>query len=233
MTSGSKNRIILIRMIREKHSNWAKIIFYPFIKRLISKNFHSFFILRNIEIPENNSLIITPNHFSWWDGFFIHTLCRYAFKNRPMNIMMLEEQLKKYWYFSHVGAYSITPGNRKEVFESLDHTVEILKKKENISVIYPQGEIIPYEANPMKLNKGALRYLAEKSKSGTLFLPVIFKIHYNNKKKPDIIANPGKAVTPCYILENFREYIIAVEKLRDEADASVLNCDYTKGINLL
>ncbi len=221
-----------IIMIKEKHSSWAKIIFYPFIRLLLKQSFSSFYLLKPVNLPEKiSSFVITPNHFSWWDGFFIHTLCRILFPDKNMKIMMLEKQLEKYWYFRYTGAYSIEPGSRSKVMESLEHATCILEKNYTVSVIYPQGEILPYETGKIETRNGALKYISKKT--DYIILPVVFKIHYYNRKKPDIIANPGEIITSSNFIGDFSFLGTVLENLRKEADTSACNMDYRKGIKLL
>jgi hypothetical protein len=54
--------------------------------------------------------------------------------------MMLEEQLKKHWYFQYTGGYSVKK-NSREILKSIDYTIELLKTNENLVLMFPQGKI--------------------------------------------------------------------------------------------
>ena len=81
------------------------------------------------EFDKSKSLIVTPNHFSWWDGFFIYWTNKKLF-NRKLYVLMLEEQLKRYWFFKKLGCYSIDLNdNRKMIVISKIHNGFVFKTK--------------------------------------------------------------------------------------------------------
>ncbi len=134
------------------------------------------------DLSGEKGIIVTPNHFSWWDGFLIEYLMR-RFTGRKLYIMMLEEQLKKYPFFKYLGAFSIKPGSVKSVAESLKYAEEIARSESAYLVFYPQGEIQNYEVDQVRLKKG-LGFVSLKKNAGILI--VAFKIVYCNEKKPDV-----------------------------------------------
>ena len=71
-----------------------------------------------------------------------------------IKMMMLEEQLKRYWFFNLLGAYSIEPKNSLSIKETINYTRTLLIEKGNGIVIYPQGEIEPYEKRRFNLKRG-------------------------------------------------------------------------------
>ena len=102
-------------MIQASHKKWARRIFNPYCDSLLKRNFSQFLRVNTFpRLSPDLPLIITPNHISWWDGFFIDYLTR-KFLNRKGYIMMLEEQLSKYWFFQKIGAFSIDPSNAKRI----------------------------------------------------------------------------------------------------------------------
>jgi len=187
-------------MIRAKHNHFARWIFNFYIDRLLKKNFSHFYFADNLpKIYEEASLIITPNHFSWWDGFLVDFLAR-KIMNRKIHVLMLENQLAKYWFFRFVGAFSIDLGNKKTMIQTFRYTKEILKNKANFIVIYPQGKIEPFDSvNEIKEGVKVFAGLAE----NTLILPVAFKIQFNEEMKPDIYSIFGKPIFSNEIKENF------------------------------
>src|SRR4029078_9939760 len=86
-----------------------------------------------------NAILILSNHFSWWDAFFMVYLNIRLFKKR-YHVMMLEEQLKKFRFFSHGGVYSVKKKSR-DMIESLDFTCHLLENKKNLVQLFPQGDI--------------------------------------------------------------------------------------------
>lgn len=179
-------------MIKADHKKYARWLFIPYMNRMLKKNFSHFYLVNDFpEIPQDQGLIITPNHISWWDGFFAEYLFK-KYLNRNLYIMMLEEQLKRYWFFKKLGAYSIKPDSPRSIMETADYTREILSNSQNFVVTYPQGEIESFEKRPLTLKQG-LKFFIKEMEKDFLILPVGFKIHYYNEKYPSIICRFGLA----------------------------------------
>lgn len=196
-------------MIKASENRSARIIFNGYIDLLLKRNFSNFFLINQLpHIPSDTGLIITPNHFSWWDGFFIDYLNRKLLK-RSLRIMMLEEQLKRYWFFRFVGAYSINPANPKSIIESAKYTAEEISKPNTLAVIYPQGEIMPYGQRPAGLKQG-IKYIAKQIKEEqTIIFPVIFKIQYRSTKLPSVYAYAGNTFRRSTLINNFDHFQVS------------------------
>ncbi len=178
-------------MIKANHKKWAEILFDVYLSQLLKKHFDDFIMIGNSpSIHKDKSLMILPNHFSWWDGFFIYKVIK-NITSKKFHIMMLEDQLKKYWFFNKLGAYSINQNNPKSVFKSLNYSIELLNDNSNLIVIYPQGEIQPQEEKQIKFNKG-VNYICEKSNIEFQILPIGFRIFYSSKKLPFVLYRFGE-----------------------------------------
>lgn len=178
-------------MIYPKHSAWAKKVFDLYLERLLKRNFSHFYAVNTLpQIDVNCATLITPNHFSWWDGFFIYYLLNRQSGNK-FHLMMLEEQLRRFWFFAKIGAYSIEQSNPVSVARSFAYTTTLLKENENSVVLYPQGKIEPYDKRPLGIHQGVKRLLA---KSGNFKVqPVVFKIGWFNEMKPEIYCYTGES----------------------------------------
>jgi 1-acyl-sn-glycerol-3-phosphate acyltransferase len=191
-------------MIKASHKRWARLLFNPYCDSLLKRNFSSFF--RVNEYPpllEDLFLIITPNHISWWDGFFIDYLAR-RFIHRKGYIMMLQEQLSRYWFFKKIGAFSIDPSSTKGIAETVNYTQGIVNNPQNFLVFYPQGDIEPYEKRPLILKRGLKLFLKRISEVQVLQLG--FKIEYYNKKKPAVLVRFGETMSKETIVSDFKNY---------------------------
>lgn len=171
----------------------------------MKKHFSHFYLVNESpEISKSSSLVITPNHISWWDGFFIGLLEK-KYYNRNVHIMMLEKELKKYWFFSKVGAYSIKHNSIKSIKESQIYTRELISQPSNSIIIYPQGEIEDFGKRPLTLKKG-LKYFIEDSNNHVSILPVGFKIQYYNEMKPSIVVRFGRPLNNIELVNDFKLY---------------------------
>jgi hypothetical protein len=193
-------------MIKAEHNKLARLVFIPYMNRMLKKNFSAFYLANEIpKIPKNTGLVITPNHISWWDGFFAEYLFSRTV-NRRLHIMMLEEQLKRFWFFKHLGAYSIDPQKTKSIIETSNYTCELVNNTENFSIMYPQGEIEPFEKRPLTIKKG-IRFLIKDVQREFYVLPVGFKIEYYDEKYPAVVARFGNLLNGKIIKEDFETYV--------------------------
>ena len=193
-------------MIRAAPHPVAQRIFHGYIFRELKKRFQAFYMLNEFPaIPEDRRLLITPNHFSWWDGFFIDYLGT-RFIQRQIYLMMLEEQLQRYWYFKMFGAYSIDPGNIPSVVETLQYTIEPLMDPANYVVMYPQGVLEPYDKRPVVLKRGGLRYIITHAPHPFLIFPIGFRITYYDEKHPEISVRMGDIIESETVKKDFDHF---------------------------
>jgi 1-acyl-sn-glycerol-3-phosphate acyltransferase len=201
-------------MIKADHKYWARLLYNFYVPRLLKSNFQNFYLVNEFpEVPESDGLIITPNHFSWWDGFFIDFLLK-KFSKRNIHLLMLEEQLKRYWFFQKVGAFSINPSNPVSTKETFDYIVEVIKDSKNVLLFYPQGEIEDYFKRPLKVKEG-LKSVLNMSNLNVKILPIAFKIKHGNTKKPDVLVRFGNLLSSADVKNKFRLF---VENFRTNVD---------------
>jgi len=212
-------------MIRAEPKRWARFIFNPYINRLLRKNFSHFYLVSEPpNVADDTGLLITPNHFSWWDGFFIDYVMR-RYSDRILYIMMLEEQLKRYWFFRNLGAYSIDLHNPNKVIESIQYTQQIVNNPENFVVYYSQGEIRPYDERPLAIKPGLQKVLTG-LKTPSVVVPAAFKIQYGNEQTPDVFACFAAPIRGEQITNNFEMFTRAWSKNIDELDEASRKKEY-------
>lgn len=204
-------------MIKAEHKWWARLIFNPYIDYLLKKNFGHFYLLNEFPgIDKSAGLIIAPNHFSWWDGFISDYLSRKLVK-RKIHVMMLEDQLKRYWFFQKVGAYSINPANPVSMARTLKYSREIVTSPDNLVVLFPQGEIQSMNNKSVSIKEG-LKLLLEGDIPDIYILPLAVKFEYGRNKNPDIIARFGKLIEAREIKKDFElftgEFLNNIENLK-------------------
>lgn len=216
-------------MINANHKKWARVLYNFYIYRILRKNFSGLYETNQLpDIPADKSLLITPNHISWWDGFFIDKLFTGRI-NKTIHLLMLEKELVKVKFFAKIGAFSIDPENSASVKETIHYTRGILGNPSNYCVIYPQGEIEPFEKPELSIKKGIQLFARD---TNSVILPVAFKIQHENKKFPAIYARYGRLLQPDEILNNFSKFEEEFTKTRDTLNQHIF--DKTKfGDNLL
>ena len=170
-------------MIRAKHSKTWLIISKYFPKYLIGFFFRNVRYIGQYE-EKNLPILLISNHFSWFDGFIQIPLNFKVFK-RCFNFMMLENELSKNMFLTKVGASSISKGKRSSI-ESLDYAVEILQKKENLFLFFPQGRIQSIYTREFTFEKGLLSHILKNMKNDYQLVFNINLIDYGPHRRPEM-----------------------------------------------
>lgn len=213
-------------MIKAEHKRWARILFNPYINRLLRKSFSNLYLVNEIpRVPEGSGLLITPNHISWWDGFFIDYLLRQTI-NRKLYLMMLESSLRRYWFFQKLGAYSIDPGNPLSIVQTARYTRELLGDSRNMVVTYPQGEIEPFEKRPLSVKDG-LQIFLKNLKEDAVILPTGFKIQFQDEKKPAVYCRFGKELKSSEVLGDYSLFIKSFTDNLDQLSSAANEQNFT------
>jgi len=213
-------------MLKPTHSRWARLIFYPYIAAILRRDFSRFWLTGTMpDIPDSSAVLATPNHIGWWDGFFMHHINR-TLLHKNFYLMILEEQLSIHWYFRHLGVYSIKPGDRKDIRESLVYTRTLLNKKDSMVVLYPEGELSS-QFNCQLDIKGGVKYLSRQEGNSFSVLPAVFIIQTWDKRKPEIICGFGNAIPSGKVAADYSAYkahmehtLSAVKKAAETRDFS-------------
>lgn len=172
-------------MIEAKHNKLLRRIFNRYIKYQFKKYFNNFYVVD--EVPtfyDEKSILILPNHFSWWDGFFVDLIYRSFFNDYKIYMMVLEETIKRYWFFNKIGAFTINQNNTKDIISSFRYASMLLSKKKNLVVIFPQGELQSYSTN-IQLKPGVIDLILKRNSDFHLIF-LGMKIEFSNQKKPEV-----------------------------------------------
>ncbi len=200
-------------MIKTKHH----FIIYPLFRwltcYLLKRNFTSISINGNF-IDNGKALLVISNHISWWDGFWVEYINQKMI-HRKMYFMMLEDQLKKHWYFQYTGGYSIKKKS-KDIIESIDYTIQLLKDPQNIVLMFPQGEIKSVYNNIIHFENGINRIIKDCSPD----LQVLFVACF-----PEYLSDPKPNV--FIYLKNY-----SIENLRKSNIESEYNLFFNEALNM-
>ncbi|MBE9585729.1 lysophospholipid acyltransferase family protein [Mucilaginibacter sp. JRF] len=181
-------------MIAPKNNKVIHWFFHRYILRLIDKNFRSF-NFNHIEVDQDKSVLLIPNHFSWWDGFMLYYLNHKLFKKR-FHIMILEETVSKVFFLKYMGAFSISK-NSKSLIESLNYAAELLNDPQNLVVIFPQGKLYSNFVQQVEFDKGVLRVMDKAKQTSQLVFAATF-IEYFEYKKPGINVYLNKSTVNSF-----------------------------------
>jgi 1-acyl-sn-glycerol-3-phosphate acyltransferase len=173
------------------HHPLAKQVFVPYLRHLFRKHTHGVFVLNAIpDIPDHIPIILAPNHSLWWDGFIVYML-NHVHYQRKFHVMMLEEQLHRYWFFQHVGAYSIRQESPRSIVETMRYTQTLLQQTPApLITIFPQGEQLPTRIRPLHCKRG-IEMLTQSSHQEIAVIPLAVRIEHIDQPLPHVIINHG------------------------------------------
>jgi 1-acyl-sn-glycerol-3-phosphate acyltransferase len=171
-------------MITARHSAWAEAVFTAYLRRLFRRHFHALRLLGEPPSPPTNlSLVLVPNHGTWWDGFFLHFLNRMLLKRR-LHLMMLEEQLHRFQFFRLVGAFGIRPGSLSAVSAALGYSASVLADPANALCVFPQGRMRHPGLRPLDFRRGLERILHEHG-GPVAILPLAIRCDFGIDQRPE------------------------------------------------
>ena len=197
-------------ILKAKHNFFV----YPFFKRyavwIIKRHFKE---VRVIGDYTNNQrpLLLISNHISWWDGFWAMYLNVEIFRKK-FHFMMLEEQLRKYWFFNYTGGFSVSKKS-KSILETLNYTSDLLNDNRNMVLIFPQGEIQTMHNQKFEFEKGMDRILKNKENS----IQIIFLANL-----VDYFSNPKPSI--YLYLSEFNGNVISVESIQSKYNEFYNQC---------
>lgn len=178
-------------MLEAKKSRLFEKIFALYNRNLFKRRFHSLNV-SCLKILQNrrkdNPLIIYANHSSWWDGLVAFQISRHV--NLDSFVMMEEKQLKKLFLFRKLGAFSVIREKPREAVKSLNYAAELLAQATNRAVwIFPQGEILPQDSQPLKFYGGLARII-ERVRN-CYVVPIAIRYEFLGDYKPRIFVKIG------------------------------------------
>jgi 1-acyl-sn-glycerol-3-phosphate acyltransferase len=197
-------------ILKAKHN----FIIHPFFKFyavwIIKRHFK---IVRLIgEIKEKNlPILLISNHTSWWDGFWAMYINLKVLK-RKYHFMMLEDQLRKYWFFNYTGGFSVNKKSRN-VLETIQYTRKVLSDNKNMVLLFPQGEIQSMHNQNIEFENGLERIL--KDKEGKVQIVFLANLVDNfSDRKPGIY----------FYIEECRETIFTSANIQNQYNAFYYRC---------
>jgi 1-acyl-sn-glycerol-3-phosphate acyltransferase len=181
-------------------------------------NFKPIKIINDID-EKNLPVLLVTNHNSWWDGFWVQYINIQIFK-RKFHFMMLEEQLRKFWFFNYTGGFSVRK-NSKSIIETLDYTRQLLTNKNNLVLMYPQGEIQSMHEPVFKFERG-IEHILRKMENPVQVVFMVSLVDYFSNPNPGLFLylkefDGMDFKTETILLKFNKFYADCVEKQKLEA----------------
>ncbi|MBV5284226.1 MAG: lysophospholipid acyltransferase family protein [Paludibacter sp.] len=189
-------------ILKAKHN----FIVYPFFKWyagfLIRRHNSTVKIIGEFK-DRSLPVLLISNHISWWDGFWAMYINQNVL-HRKFHFMMLEEQLRKYWFFNFTGGFSVNKST-KSIVETLNYTSGLLTDKENMVLIFPQGEIQSLHNQSIQFERGLERILRNKENA----VQVVFLVNlidYFSNPKPGIYFHIREYTEGAFDLKSIQQH---------------------------
>jgi len=169
-------------IIKAKHHFVIHPIFKLFSLVMIKRHFSRIEVIGDIKISSDQSILLLSNHSSWWDGFWQLFLNMKVFKKK-FHFMMLEEQLKKHWYFNYTGGFSVKKSARSAV-ETIHYSAELLSHPENLVLMFPQGKVGSIHKRTFTFERGVEEIIKRTDRLNVQIVFLVNSIDYFINKRP-------------------------------------------------
>ncbi len=164
--------------------NPLSLWFYSSYFRVLQKiHFRKIRVISEAVFPEDQSVLLLQNHFSYYDGYWSMYLCHKVLRRR-FHVMMLEEQMKSRMFLTRCGVFSVRK-NSRDLIESLNYASELLQNPHNVVTIYPSGEIISHHLQNFKFERGFARLAGNKDNHAAIAFAVVLIDHFS-QSRPEI-----------------------------------------------
>lgn len=169
-------------MIKANHTPLGVLFFRLYSRYRLRRNFLNI-KLRGEFTDTGKAILIVANHFSWWDGF-IQNYLNQTVMHRKFHVMMLEEQLRQNMILNTTGAFSVKKSSR-DMVESLRYCVELLKNRNNMVLIFPQGEIQTMHTRNFAFERG-VGYVLRQTETDIELIFNVNLVDYFSCSKPSL-----------------------------------------------
>lgn len=167
-------------MIPARHTLMGRLVSELYSGPKLKAAFHSVRFMGGVE-DTGLPVLLLANHFSWWDGFIQYRLNKRFFR-RKLYVMMLEEQLRQHMILNRCGCFSVNKRTR-DMIRSLDYSADVLHGRDNMLLIFPQGEIQSMHRSYIPFQSG-LRYLLNRIETPYSIVMNVNLVDYASEKKP-------------------------------------------------
>lgn len=171
-------------------------LFRVYVRWLFWRRFDEVWLHQRYRPGRASRTVYYLNHHSWWDGLIPLLLNEYRFGQRA-RAMMEDRQMRRYPFFSRIGAFSVNRSDPRSAVRSLRYAVESMRRPRACLFIYPEGTLTP-PGRSMDF-EGGLSWLYGRLAREDLevdFVPVAIHMHTLRGSRPELHLDVGEAVRP-------------------------------------
>ncbi len=166
-------------------------LFRPYAFWLFRRRFDAVYYKGDYRPGSLDSTVWYMNHYTWWDALTPFLMNELLHKQN-IRAVMDEVQLRKYPFFSKLGAFSVDRTNPRKAVQSLGYAAECLTHERIGLYIFPQGSIRPEMERPIHFESG-LAWLYQSCPSID-FVPVVTTMNTRYSDRPRLYIRSGSPV---------------------------------------
>lgn len=224
-------------MLEARKNRVFEKLFAVYNANLLRRKFDSFLVsnLPRLQRVRNIPQVVVANHTGWWDGLVKFEISMKA--GLDSYVMMEEKQLRRFWPFTRLGAFSVVRENPRSAATSIRYASELLLDDPDRSLwIFPQGELIPFGSRPMQLYPGFARVIEDVGECR--LVPVTIRYEYLKAHRASIIASVGDVMDVTITGRDQRKELVTymtklMSRSEDELQEKILSADLSDFIDIL
>lgn len=191
----------LPRIPAAKHRLGDWLIYYALMKPAVQGGFAHVWVQHQGALPQpsRGALLVYINHSAWWD-LYMTAIIDYEILRRRFDSygMMEERQLRRYRFFTWMGAFSVHRQDRQEARRALHYISNVLAARRGRSLfLFPQGSILPNDQRPIRAYPGIARIAQRVVEQGmpVQLLPITLRYEFRGEQRPDLFVRVGPVAT--------------------------------------
>lgn len=136
--------------------------------------------------------------------------------------MMLEEQLRKHWYFNYTGGFSVKKSARSAV-QTIQYSAGLLSHPNNLVLMFPQGKVESIHKHAITFEKGVEKILERTNRADVQIVFLVNSIYYFINRKPILYhyirEYSGESINYLHIEQHYNAFF--KESIKQQTEKKV------------
>ena len=165
-----------------------------YARRYLRGHFNGLRLSRNGWQPGqvDRPLVLFSNHASWWDALIGVGVVDHFFPQRRCFAPIDAAAVQKYRFFLKLGFFGVEQGTRRGAATFLRTSETILRDRNALLWVTPQGRFGDVRERPLQLRSG-LGHLAARA-PGAVFCPLAIEYVFWEERLPEVLLRFGEPV---------------------------------------
>ena len=164
--------------------------FGAYLRWLMRRSFARVLVRCEGALPQGG-YVAAANHHSWWDGFLASSIHRAFAPERAFNLMMDDEQLRRFPFFRIGGAFSVDTRSVRAAYDAIAYGARCARDGAGLW-IFPDGVLRP----PLCAPHFTSGFIHAARAAEVPVLPVAMRYYVLDEQRPTAIAAIGTPIDP-------------------------------------